>query len=159
MPAEPRRARLLRQLTRLREIEHRSAAIAAGNALSEAGRQRALASRAAALAQGYDAPTGATLASELASLRLSGARMRDVARATDEQAARAEAFADTRTAAERQARRRLELIEEAAERLRAEDRAKLEAKQNAALASAGPAAGGQLARFLINQDETSQGAE
>jgi len=137
-----RRERLLRQVTRLREIEHRAAAAAASQALTEASRSRHLADRAAALVAGYRDLAQVTDAHELAARRYAGDRMRGIAVQTGAQADNAAAVAETRVAGERHARRRREAIEEARARVT------LEARR---VVSGGDICGGRgLARFLID---------
>lgn len=144
-----RRERLLRQVTRLREIEHRAAAAAASQALTEAARSRHLADRAAALVAGYRDLAQVTDAQELAARRYAGDRMRGIAVQTGAQADNASAIAETRVAGERQARRKREAIEEARARIM------LEAQQ---VVSGNDIGGGRgLARFLIDEPSNHRG--
>jgi hypothetical protein len=141
-----RRQRLLRQVTKLREIEHRAAASAASAALGEAARSRQLAERAASLVEGYRDLSGVADAQELAARRFAGERMRTIAAQTSIAANNAATIAEERVAGERQARRRREAIEEARARL------VLEAAKVLPGADAGAANG--LARFL-NSDSAN----
>ena len=143
------RERLLRQVTRLREIEHRAAAASASRALAEAARTRRLADRAAALVAGYRDLAQVTDAHELAARRLAGERMRGVSVLTAAQADTAAALAEARVTGERQARRKREATEEARARLM------LEAAKAAPFAGA---AGRGLARFLIDGPANHRGA-
>jgi hypothetical protein len=143
-----RRERLLHQVTRLREIEHRAAAAAASHALSEAARSRALADRAEALAAGYRDLAQVTDAHELAARRFAGERMRGISVLTAAQAETAAGVAETRVTGERQARRKREAIEEARARLELHT-AKAEPFDNTA--SRG------LARFLMDAPANHRG--
>ena len=134
---------------RLREIEHRNAAAAASQALSEAARSRRLADRAAALLAGYADLSQAADACELAARRHAGERMRAIALQTGATAVSAAAFAETRVSAERQARRKREAIEEARARL---------VQEMAAIQPDVSASGGGLARFLKNGPSNHRGA-
>ena len=144
-----RRERLLWQVTRLREIEHRAAASAASQALREATRSRRLADRAAALVAGYRDLAQVTDAHELAARRLAGERMRGVSVLTAKQADTAAALAEARVTGERQARRKREATEEA--------RARLVLDAAEAEAFDGSASRG-LARFLIDGPANQRGA-
>ena len=142
-----RRERLLKQVARLREIEHRSAAAAASGALVEAARSRHLADRASALVAGYADLTTISDAQELTARRYAGERMRGIAAHTAAAAAAAGAIAETRVAGERQARRKREAIEEARARL------VLEAAKVTPVYEAGRG----LARFLKNAPSNNRG--
>lgn len=107
-----RRQRLLRQLARLRELEHRAAAVAAGKALAEAQRQERVAARAQALAQGTGDPVRPGFAQELAGYLRTGPRVREIARATGQQAQSARANADAALARQGEARRKLDRLED-----------------------------------------------
>lgn len=144
-----RRERLLRQVTKLREIEHRAAAAAASNALVEASRSRKLADRAASLVEGYNDLASVADAHELAARRYAADRMRAISVQTSSAAASAAAFAETRVAGERQARRKREAIEEARARLA------LQAAKSPQLSES--TKGGGLARFLKNDPANQQG--
>lgn len=144
-----RRERLLKQVTRLREIEHRAAAAAASAALSDAARSRRLADRAAALVEGYRDLTQVTDVQELAARRFAGDRMRGIAAQTGTAADNAAITAELQVAAERQARRKREAIEEARARLL------LDAAKAAPVDGA---ASGGLARFLKNDPANHRGA-
>lgn len=148
MNSEKRRARLLQQVTRLREIEHRAAAAAASMALSEAARSRQLARRAAALVEGYADLSEVGNVHELAGRRFAETRMRHIAAQTDAQADTAAAIAESRVSAEQQARRKREAIDEARTRLMLE----------AAKAAAGRnTEGAGLARFLKHTPQDQRG--
>jgi len=144
-----RRDRLLRQVTRLREIEHRAAAAAASQALVEAARSRNLASRADALVAGYADLSQVTDAHELAARRYAGERMRGIAGQTGVAADAAAAAAETQVAAERQARRKREAIDEA--------RARLALEAAKVLPLNGDTSSG-LARFLKSGSANQRGA-
>jgi hypothetical protein len=144
-----RRERLLGQVTRLREIEHRAAAAVASAALSDAARSRHLADRAAALVAGYRDLTQVTDVQELAARRFAGDRMRGIAAQTGAAADNAAIAAEMKVAAERQARRKREAIEEARARL---------LMDAAKAAPADVASGGGLARFLKNDPANHRGA-
>lgn len=145
-----RRERLLKQVTRLREIEHRAAASAASQALGEASRSRHLADRAAALVAGYRDLSQVSDAHELAARRFAGDRMRAIAAQTGAQADNAAVIAEERVAGERQARRKREAIDEARMRLMLEAAKALPAGENAS--------GRGLARFLIDTPANHRGS-
>lgn len=149
MNKDKRRARLLKQVTRLREIEHRAAAAAASSALGEAARSRQLADRAALLVEGYADLSQVTDGHELAARRFAGSRMRTIASQTDAAAEVAARHAETRVAAERQARRKREAIDEARARL---------ALEAAKIVPATDGAGAGLARFLKEPSRDQRGA-
>ena|GEM_PF-4789019 len=144
-----RRERLLGQVTRLREIEHRAAAFAASQALTEASRSRHLADRAAALVAGYRDLAQVTDAHELAARRYAGDRMRGIAVQTSAAADNASAVAEMQVGAERQARRKREAIEEARARIM------LEARKVGS--GADIASGRGLARFLMDEPANHRG--
>jgi len=155
MANEKRRARLLGQVTRLREIEHRTAAAAASAALNEAARSRQLADRAASLVEGYADFANVTDAHELAARRFAAGRMRTIAAQTSRAADNAATHAETRVAAERQARRKREAIDEARVRLELESAAQ---RNSGGFSEGGAGSGAGLARFLKDDPANQRGA-
>ena len=142
MANDRRRQRLLRQLTRLREIEHRAAAIAASEAMMAVRRSEGLAQRAQGLVAGYADLSGVDLAHDLAGQMMSGERMRTIAIQAGEQASTARTIAEERMAHARRARKKLDQIEEQSAKLVAN-----QAKNSGTEAHCAPSAR-QLARIV-----------
>ena len=126
---EKRRAKLLARMLKLREIEHRRAAIDAAQALAVAQRSEQLAARARALANMEIRRDEVDLGDDLARRLTSGSRLRDIAHTVERQAAFAQSHAQLRMQQERIAshrrdqleERRAALLEQAAQRVAARE--------------------------------------
>ena len=128
--SDKRRAQLLGRLLKMREIEHRRAAIEAAQALSLAQRSEQLAARARALANMEIRPQEVDLADDLARRLTSGNRLRAIAQTVEQQAAREQSVAQLRMQAERVASRRKDQLEERRAELAAESAQRAAARQN-----------------------------
>ena len=135
--SQTRRERLLGQLTRMRQIEHRAAVGMAAEALEAAQRSQQLADRAQALADGYHNLQSVQTAHDLAGQFLSGARMRTIAADVSREATQAQDVAQIRLGEERRAKRKLDQLEEKRAEMSAAQR-----RENDARSASGP----QLAR-------------
>jgi len=119
MANDRRRRKMLAQLTRLREFEHRTAAGQAAQALARFAKIEQLARRAELLTQGAGGAPAAMNAQELSRQIQSTKRMREIAQETRQQAENARAIAQDRQYAERIAHKKLDQLRDKQAQLKA----------------------------------------